>query len=73
MEFTLRLQLCSCLSMNRVWVCWLTDHMFGVSSRAVSKYALGESALERRVWIAQLLKWMRKLERVRLCVAGETS
>lgn len=23
--------------MNGVWVYWLTDHMFGVSSRAVSK------------------------------------
>lgn len=51
--------------MNGVWVYWLTDHMFGVSSRAVSKYALREGELEMRVRIAQSHKWMRKWERMR--------
>lgn len=48
MEFTLWLQLYSSgLGMNGVGAHWQTDHMFGVSSRVVSKYALREPELEK--------------------------
>lgn len=55
MEFTLWLQLCSGLGMNGVGAYWSTDHMFGVPSRIVSKYAQREPKFEMRTRIAQLL------------------
>lgn len=55
MEFSLWLQLYSGLGMNGVGVYWSTDHMFGVPSRIVSKYALREPELEMRARIAQSL------------------
>lgn len=46
--------------MNGVGAYWSTDHMFGVPSRIVSKYALREPELELRAWIAQSLDRRRR-------------
>lgn len=43
------------IGMNGAGVYWSTDHMFGVLSRIVSKYALREPELEMKARIAQSL------------------
>lgn len=48
--------------MNGVGVYWSTDHMFGVPSRIVLKYALREPELEKRPRIAQSQSEKREKE-----------
>lgn len=62
MEFTLWLQPYSGLGMNVVGAHWSTDHMFGVPSRIVSKYALREPEPEMRAGIAQSLDGRKRGE-----------
>lgn len=49
--------------MNGVGAYWSTDHMFGVPSRIISKYALREPELEMRARIAQSLDRRKREEK----------
>lgn len=72
MEFTICVQLYSGLGLTGVGAYWLTDRMFGVLSRIISKYALRAPELELRAKITQSLDRRKRGNSYKIVIVSST-